>query len=67
MGLFFWASIKDIVYSESIQSSPDLRRSTGAHIAAMPVDVLSGCAVKWNFVSTSVRPSMMLTLNCNKW
>jgi hypothetical protein len=38
---FFWGYIKDIVYSERVESLPDLRRRITPAIAAVPVDVLS--------------------------
>jgi hypothetical protein len=41
MDFFFWGYIKDIVYSERMESLPDLRRRITAAIAAVPVDVLS--------------------------
>jgi hypothetical protein len=41
MDLFFWGYIKGIVYSERVESLPDLRRRNTAAIAAVPVDVLS--------------------------
>jgi hypothetical protein len=41
MDFFFWGSIKDIVYSERVESLPDLRRRITTAIAAVPVDVLS--------------------------
>jgi hypothetical protein len=41
MDFFVWGYIKVIVYSEEVESLPDLRRRTTAAIAAVPVDVLS--------------------------
>jgi hypothetical protein len=41
MDFFFWGYIKDIVYSEEVESLPDLRRRITAAIATVPVDVLS--------------------------
>jgi hypothetical protein len=41
MGLFFWEYIKDMVYSERVESPPDLRQRITGAIAAVPVDVLS--------------------------
>jgi hypothetical protein len=38
---FFWGHIKDIVYSERVESLPDLRCRITAAIAAVPVDELS--------------------------
>jgi hypothetical protein len=41
MDFFFWGYIKDIVYSERVESLPDLRRRITVAIAVVPVDVLS--------------------------
>jgi hypothetical protein len=38
---FFWGYIKDIVYSESAVSLPNLHQRITVAIAAVPVDVLS--------------------------
>jgi hypothetical protein len=64
LDFFFWGYIKDIVYSEMVEALPDFHRRITAAIAAVPMDVLSRVWVKWNFVSTSVGPSVVLTLNC---
>jgi hypothetical protein len=37
---FFWGSVKDIVYSERVESFPELHQRITVDIAAVPVDVL---------------------------
>jgi hypothetical protein len=41
MDFFFWGYIKDIVYSERVESYPDLPRRITSAVAMVPVDVLS--------------------------
>jgi hypothetical protein len=63
---YFRGYIKDILHRKRVESLPDLRRRITAAISAVPVDVSLGCEVKWSFVSASVGPSVLLTLDCNE-
>jgi hypothetical protein len=41
MDFFFWGYIKDILYSERVESLSDFHQRITAAIAVVPVDVLS--------------------------
>jgi hypothetical protein len=55
MDFFFSRYIKDIAHSGKLEAPPVLYRRITAAVAA-----------KWNFVSTSVGPSVVLALNFTK-
>jgi hypothetical protein len=63
---FFWGCIKDLVHSEKVYLLPICAEGLQRNSLWCLWICCPGCGVKWNFVSTSVRPSVVLTLNCTK-
>jgi hypothetical protein len=59
---FFLGYIKDIVYSERVESLPDLHQRITVAIVVVPANVLSCVGVKLNFTFTYARLSVVLAL-----